>query len=292
MIGAREIARGVAAMTDIALDYVVPGVGLAPYVTLFYLFRADVPEFEDTERADHAQLRFRLSAGPSDYRFADGKLVVAPPNHFVGPTSAARRSRADGPIRVFGMGLTPAGWEALTGIDAARALDCMLPAVDRLGLVAEDISRALQACTTAEEMAALVEPRLVGLIGVGHPQTLRFVGAVDAWLCDGPSPDLAELVAATGLSRRQVERRCNALYGAPPKLLARKYRALRAAVALADGCEPGDAFYDQSHMIREIKQFTGLTPRRMRDAPGLLAKLTIAQRRALEGRVAPIISNT
>jgi AraC-like DNA-binding protein len=66
---------------------------------------------------------------------------------------------------------------------------------------------------------------------------------------------------------------------------------LRAAVVLADGGEAPDAFYDQSHMIREIKQFTGLTPRRMRD-PGMLAKLTIAQRRALEGRVSRIISDT
>ena len=65
--------------------------------------------------------------------------------------------------------------------------------------------------------------------------------AVDAWLADNPSPVLDELVATTGLSRRQVERRCNALYGAPPKLLARKYRALRAAVALVqDGASVDD----------------------------------------------------
>jgi AraC-like DNA-binding protein len=277
--------------TDVALDYVVPSKALAPYVTLFYLFRADVPRFEDTERADHAQLRFRLSAGAADYRFADGKRVVAAANHFVGPTSGAVRSGADGPVRVFGMGLTPAGWEALTGIDADKALNCVMDAADRLGLVASDIAEALSACKTAAEMAAIAEARLQALIGVGHAATLRFVRAVDAWLTDGPSPEIDDLVVATGLSRRQVERRCNALYGAPPKLLARKYRALRAAVALADGHEPPDAFYDQSHMIREIKQFTGLTPRRMRD-PGTLAKLTIGQRRALEGRVAPIISNT
>lgn len=275
----------------VSLDYVVPGTGLTPYVTLFYLFEADLPEFADIERADHAQLRFRLSAGASDYVFADGRRVDAAPNHFVGPTSGAVHSRAAGPIRVFGMGLTPAGWEALTGIDADTALNGVFDASDRLGLVAADTAAALDACTTAQEMAAIAEARLTALIGDGHAATLRFVRAVDAWLVGRPSPELDALIAITGLSRRQVERRCNALYGAPPKLLARKYRALRAAVALADGHEALDGFYDQSHMIREIKQFTGLTPRRMRD-PGILAKLTIAQRRALEGRVAPIISDT
>lgn len=278
-------------MTDMALDYVVPGEALAPYVTLFYLFRCDAPAFDEVERADHAQLRFQLTPAHALYQFADGKRVAAARHHFVGPTSGAVRTRVDGPIRTFGMGLTPAGWEALTGIDADKALNCVIDAADRLGLVARDLAEALGACTTAEEMAAIVQARLQALIGAGHAASLRFVRAVDAWLTDGPSPELDDLVAATALSRRQVERRCNALYGAPPKLLARKYRALRAAVALADGHEAPDAFYDQSHMIREIKQFTGLTPRKMRD-PGMLAKLTIAQRRALEGKVAPIISNT
>ncbi len=278
-------------MTDMALDYVVPSPALAPYVTLFYLFRYDLPGFDQIERADHAQLRFQMTPSPAFYQFADGKQVGAAQNHFVGPTSGAVRTCVDGPIRTFGLGLTPAGWEVLTGIDAHTALNRVFDAADRLGLAAADIAAAFATCTTAEEMAAIAEARLGAMIGVGHPATLRFVRAVDAWLCDADSPEIDDLVDATGLSRRQVERRCNALYGAPPKLLARKYRALRAAVALADGAEPPDAFYDQSHMIREIKQFTGLTPRKMRD-PGMLAKLTIAQRRALEGQVSPIISDT
>jgi AraC-like DNA-binding protein len=279
-------------MSDAALDYVVPSATLAPYVTLFYLFRFDGPRFDDLERADHAQLRFRLSPGTADYRFADGRVVVAAANHFVGATTGAVRTRADGPLRVFGMGLTPAGWEALTGVDAAAALNRVIDAADRLGMVAGDIAATLAVCASAEEMARVAEARLGALIGVGHAATLRFVRAVDAWLVDGPSPEVDMLARQTGLSRRQVERRCNALYGAPPKLLARKYRALRAAVALADGQDAPDGFYDQSHMIREIKQFTGVTPRRMRDAPGPLARLTIANRRALEGQVGAIISDT
>jgi AraC-like DNA-binding protein len=278
-------------MTGMALDYVVPGERLAPYVTLFYLFRYDSHDFDQVERADHAQLRFQLTRSTGTYHFADGRRFRAAQHHFVGPTSAAIRTCVDGPIRTFGMGLTPAGWEALTGIEADTALDCVLDAADRLGVVVSDIAAALDPCATAEEMVATISPRLEARIGAGHTATLGFVRAVDVWLTDGPSPAIDDLVTATGLSRRQVERRCNALYGAPPKLLARKYRALRAAVALADGHEPADAFYDQSHMIREIKQFTGLTPRRMRD-PGELARLTIARRRALEGRVAPIISDT
>ena len=38
-------------------------------------------------------------------------------------------------------------------------------------------------------------------------------------------------MALTGLSLRQVQRGCKWYFGSPPKMLARKYRALRAAVA-------------------------------------------------------------
>lgn len=51
-------------------------------------------------------------------------------------------------------------------------------------------------------------------------------------------------------------------------------------------------FYDQSHLIREVKQFTGLTPRQLRARPTILRHLTISQRTALGGRVSPLISDT
>ncbi|MET0362710.1 MAG: helix-turn-helix domain-containing protein, partial [Sphingobium sp.] len=126
---------------------------------------------------------------------------------------------------------------------------------------------------------------------------LDFVRHVDGWLCGGVSPEVAALAEMTGLSQRQLERRCKSLYGAPPKLLARKYRALRAAVALvADGATfadvAGRGFYDQSHMIREIKQFTGFTPGQIKAEPTILAQLTIANRHALGDEVHPIISRT
>jgi AraC-like DNA-binding protein len=161
----------------------------------------------------------------------------------------------------------------------------------------EEEVRHLAAATDLAEMVARGEAIVRGLLHARPADALDFVTQVDAWLCGGPSPEVADLAAVTGLSQRQIERKCKALYGAPPKLLARKYRALRAAVALvADGATLDDAlgrgFYDQSHMIREIKQFTGHTPGQIRSEPGVLAQLTIANRYALGGKVRRIISDT
>ena len=284
-------------MADVELDYAVPAADAGEFVTLFYHFRARLPLFEDTERADHAQLRFRLTVGPSQYRMPDGSVQHAAPIHVIGPTSGAMAVRAEGPVEVFGMGVTAAGWAAMIGNDASTMLNRVIDARDLFGDRLDEAAAAFAAAPGIAAMAAVAEPLVRSLARRSRAAPLGFVRHVDRWLAEYPSPEVATLVAATGLSRRQVERRCNALYGAPPKLLARKYRALRAAVALyAEGANLADliaqGFYDQSHLIREIKHFTGLTPRRIKAEPGLLAQLTIARRHALGDRVSPLISRT
>lgn len=281
---------------SITLDYAVPGAGAAEVFTLFYLFRAAVPRFEDSERADHAQLRFALAPGNAYYHFADGNVQLSPMNHVVGPTSGAIRLVVDGPVHVFGAGITPAGWAAITGTDASAFLNRLVDASDLLGPAVEDVGQKLRRMTDIAAMVSIVETMIAGLIVRARKQA-GFVAQVDHWLAANPSPEVDDLVAVTGLSRRQVERRCNVLYGSPPKLLARKYRALKAAVALASHEADASAliergFYDQSHFIREVKQFTGLTPVQLREHPNLLAQLTIAGRHALSGQVSPMISET
>lgn len=283
-------------MTGVALDYVVPTGRVAELITLWYFFRADVPVFSDTERADHAQLRFRLSAGAGSYRFADGVEQAAGDLHVIGPTSGAMQVIAEGPVLVFGAGVTPAGWAALIGTDASTLLDRVVDAEAIFGPQIREVAAALAAAQPdIAAMQAVAESFVLARAAQDEGAT-GFVRAVDDWLAGHPSPAIADLIAATGLSRRQVERRCNALYGAPPKLLARKYRALRAAVAMwahdEHEAELREGFYDQSHLIREVKQFTGLTPKMFAEQPSLLQQLTMSRRRALGGKVKPIISDT
>lgn len=277
---------------DIELEFVVPSADLQPYVSLFYRF-ACPHDLDDLERASIAQLRFRLTPGPSSYHFADGTMQDVPCFHVVGPTTAVSRSCATGPVRLFGMGLTPVGWAAMLARDASALVNRCIDAIALFGPEITEAAIGLRNAPDAAGMVAAIEPWLRRRLVGRHDGTLGFVRSVDAWLAGARSPAVEGLVAMSGMSRRHVERRCNALYGAPPKLLARKYRALRAAVAMASGDEVDlDGFYDQSHMIREVKHFTGLTPKRMRETPGVLAALTIQHRRALEGQVGPLITAT
>jgi len=285
-------------MTEIKLDYSVPTEDVAEFVTLFYHFHADLPLFEDTERADHAQIRFRLSARHAEYRMPDGSVQDAADIHVIGPTSGAWKVRAEGPVEVFGMGLTPAGWAAMIGDDASTMMNRAIDATTLFGAARlRDATAALRANPDPAARVAIGEALVRDLVKTGDAGARRFVRQVDGWLAASPSPEMDVLVDLAGLSRRQVERKCKALYGVPPKLLARKYRALRAANAMLAIAEPLDdvlerGFYDQSHMIREIKQFTGLTPGQIKDEATMLSRMTITQRSALGGRVSPLISDT
>jgi len=283
-------------VSEIRLDYRVPSPDIAEHVTLFYDFFADVPLFEDMERADYAQLRFRLSAGFAAYYFPKGEVVVGP-IHCVGPTSGATRVRAEGPVKLFGVGVTPAGWAAMLGGNASDMLDSAMDIEGPLRARMEVAMAAIAATTNMDERVLIFEALIRELTCNANKESVSFARQVDSWLERSTSPDIDDLIDATGLSRRQIERKCNALYGAPPKLLARKYRALRAAVSMRCGeisfdDAVGQGFYDQSHLIREVKQFTGLTPKQIRDRPTALAEITVQQRLAMAGLVKPLISST
>ena len=252
-----------------------------------------MPLFRDTERAAIAQVRFIMSGSDGFYTFVDGSRQLATPIHILGPTTGPTVQTIGGPVHMFGAGLLPGGWGALLDFEASLLVNRAIDAVELFG---KGLYEELDAMRAAPDMAARV---VIGsaiahrLIDNGNTQIFDFTRIVDDWLADSPSPDINELVRATGLSRRHVERKCKACYGLPPKILSRKYRALKAARAIARNELSTDltdfGFYDQSHMIREIKRFTGVTPARLVDELPMLASLML-KRRDVDG-IAPIVRN-
>ncbi|UVO54711.1 helix-turn-helix domain-containing protein [Sphingomonas sp. SUN039] len=262
----------------VTLDYAMPPEDLRAHLSVFYEFRADVPSFEDTDKADLAQFRINL-AGEGEYRFADGHVQRVPKIQIVGPTTGPTHISMRGPVHTIGVGLLPAGWGTLLDFEASLLVNRVVDAVELLGDDVRGAPEALSACTTFDERVAVGSALARRLIAQGRTIALDFTRIVDDWLAS-PYPEVDDLVRATGLSRRQVERRCNAYYGSPPKMLARKYRALKATIAMARGQSNADAlldggFYDQSHFIREIKAFTGVTPTHIHTDLPTLAALTL-----------------
>lgn len=278
----------------VTLDYAAPPEDLREHLSVFYEFRADLPVFEDTDKADFAQFRFLLE-GSGTYRFVDGREQPAPAIQIVGATTGPTHVRVEGPVHMIGVGILPAGWPALLDFEASLLVNRVIDATELFGDALAGVADALRAATTIEQKVQIGSALARDLMARGNSAAFDFTRLVDDWLESSPMPSIADLVATTGLSRRQLERRCNAYYGSPPKQLARKYRALKATIALARGDAEAttllaEGFYDQSHFIREIKAFTGVTPKTITEDLPTLAALTLkrSELRELSPRITKI----
>jgi AraC-like DNA-binding protein len=283
-----------AAQGPVGLRYFAPPEHLRAYFGSLYLFTVSAEHYADVTRADVPQLRFMLDGG-GHYHFQDGAVMATPDVCLLGPTMGATRFELDRPARVVGISLLPAGWLALHGGDASVLADRLCDLAAERGDAYARLLDGLRGLDDgqADDMAALCWAQLGAMIKPLRTPVWTLLHAVDAWLMDEGSPRIEILADTTSLSPRQLARLTNKYYGAPPKLLARKYRALRCSAKIALDreswqllCEEA-GFYDQSHFIREIKHFIGLTPHQLQTEPSAVAQLTLL-RRSLGGDVATL----
>lgn len=292
--------RGLTPAALLDLAYIAPELALAPYLTTLYHFRCDEPVIRDTQPAAVGQVMIFL-AGSGDMTFASGRRDAAHAATLMTPTSRAATFEVAGPFHCIGAVLSPLGWAALTGLHAGEWADRLIRAdqvfgagVNALALrFRQEYADGRAGADLARELGRFLEPHLRAV----NPRHAALIGAVSGWLASSLSPQLADLEDRSGYSGRQLQRLCERYFGLPPVTLLRKYRALRV-VALLN--EPGitdeqvaaltDQFYDQSHMIREIRTFAGRTPGRLaQDAGSILGTLLDARNfREIAPQIAPL----
>ena len=278
------------------LRYSPPPPELGDRISSLYELRQDVEQFNELDKADRPQLRIMLS-GDGEYRFTTGRVDQAWDITLLGPTSGPIVCVGHGPMHVVGVGLLPPAWVSIMGTRADRCTDCAIDARELFGERADTLRRSVAAAPDTESRFRLLCEFALEVTRITDPQQLSFTQMVDNWLASYVDPRIETLVEQSGLSMRQLERMAKRYYGLPPKTLARKYRALRAAAALARGedlDEAGlsDSFYDQSHLIREVKRFAGLTPRQLRGSEARMIGKVARGRKGLSGKVGPLVSDS
>lgn len=259
------------------LDYIAPPTDLSDFITTFYHFRCDLAEIRDIQPA--AIGHFSLFAlGQGEMLFSEDRREPSHVMNLVTPFSRAYPFVVQGPFHSIGAALSPLGWAALTGLHAGKHANHLYEAGAHLGaeatrlgarLAAAYRSGALSGQGCVDEISAFVRSHLKR-VNVRHAELIK---QVNAWVSQAIDPDVGELMERVSYSERQVQRLTERYFGLPPRALARKYRGLRAATLLSlptltDEMEAqiGEAFYDQPHMIREIREFAGRTPARLSDS--------------------------
>lgn len=268
---------------------------LQPLITTIFTVRCDEQQISDILPAAVGYLAIIIS-GAGHLRFASGRVDPISPELLLAPTNAAAVMEVEGPMLFCAAALSPLGWAALTGIDATSHVDRADDATAVLGEGVGLLGAAMRRQSRAEpdnhqRLAEMLAQFIAARLRPVNPRHVAILRAVADWLSSGFDPALNELERTTGYSLRQLQRLLMRYFGAGPKLLARKYRALRVA-ALLQSPETSDdrvaellnLFYDQSHLIRELRHFTGATPSRLAELDGTMVTTANALRNFTEIR--------
>ncbi|MBT8389903.1 MAG: AraC family transcriptional regulator [Altererythrobacter sp.] len=258
------------------LDYLPVPTQMSAYITTLYHYRCEERDIRDVQPAAIGHLAI-FPYGEGKMQFRDGSVDPSNAVNLLTPFSVAAPFMVDGPFHAIGAVLTPLGWASLTGLDASAHGNRLYRAADWLGDEIEQLGLALcEAYRAGEKSGPECASAICDFIGNNlkpvNARHAKLIKNVNAWLSEDLDPPLEKLFERANYSERQVQRLAERFFGLPPQSLLRKYRALRAAGLLSlpmltpeFEAKVREAFYDQSHMIREIRLFAGRTPARLTD---------------------------
>lgn len=285
-----EVAGHVLALgPDIAITYLpIPDPLRGLVMTLFH-FRCDLSEMSDMFPAMTGFLSFTLK-GAGWMERPDGQRQTTWPATLVGPSQAATRIGTDCAFHTVGAVLSPLGWARLTGLHAAHHSGAMYDAAEILGPVWGELAERLREMSTtgpAEpiDLVAPISALLAARMQPIDPRHAAMIKETGQWLASSLDPPIEELYRRLDYSDRQAQRLTERFFGVSPKVLVRKFRALRVfsmllspATSDAEASAVIDLYYDQSHLIREFRRFIGRTPNQLQAARMPILSAMVARR--------------
>lgn len=247
-----------------------PSADLAPYIRRFYVFEAPLPDgavIEDFLLAETAFVRC-LIRGDWAAETSPGQWNTAGNVVFFGANSRPLRVRVKGGFAVTGFAIRPRGWHALFSEPHNLLSDKMLPLQQMWGELANTMFTGVAAAADDDAQLAAMESALRERIAlIRAPEIDMQMAQFEAIARTDSTIRVEDAAQDVGLSMRQLERRCLATFGLTPKSILRRSRFLDSATAFRGFSSPNECeldalrYFDQSHMNREFRRYTGMTPR-------------------------------
>ncbi|MBA3529669.1 MAG: helix-turn-helix domain-containing protein, partial [Propionibacteriaceae bacterium] len=196
-----------------------------------------------------------------------GEAFGGHPSAFVaGLTETHDVIERDGPIECLDLKLTPPGARRLLGLPVEELTGSVVALRDLLGPFADEVAERLASertwTTRARIMDALLLRRADDLSGIDP----RIDWAWRRIMTRRGLVSIQSLAGEVGWSQRHFISSFRRQIGLTPHKLARVTRFNAVLSDLRDGSEDGAAlaarygYSDQSHLIREVREFTGATP--------------------------------
>ncbi|MCP5397415.1 MAG: helix-turn-helix domain-containing protein [Sphingomonadaceae bacterium] len=252
-----------------------PSEDLAPFVRRFYVFEAELPDemvIEDFLLSETAFVRCLLK-GDWTGELAPGEWSQPGRTIFFGANSRPLPVRVKGSFAVAGFAIRPSGWRAFFIEPHSQFHDTLMPLQELWGGLADIMQVGVEAASHDDGKIAAMENTIrhrLAQIGSWHsdPKMAKF----ERFSRTDSAIRVEDAAREIGLSMRQLARRCLQSFGLTPKAVLRRSRFLDMATAMRGFSSPTEEdlavlrYFDQSHVNREFKRFTRMTPAKFRDA--------------------------
>lgn len=246
-----------------------PSEALAPYIRRHYVFEAHLPSelvIEDYLLSETAFARFLLEG---DWAGETAKGVWSRPGRalFFGANDMPFKVRVQGSFRVVGFAIRPSGWYALFNQSHVDVKDRLFRLQDVWGDLADRILEGIEAASDDAGIVAAMEAGIAQRIEtLSTPEIDLQMAQFEVIARTDSTMRIDDVADQVGLSVRQLERRCRSTFGLTPKGVLRRSRFLDIAAAKRGFSTPSERdlaelrFFDQSHLNREFKRYTRMTP--------------------------------
>lgn len=206
------------------------------------------------------------SEGPDwPVRVGGDPYSIAPRAAVFGPTSCSFSCQViDG--HIIGVYLMPRGWARLVRKDASKFADRFEPMRAIFGDDADAIHQGvLDAQGDFQGQVAAFERVLLKRLRESAPEPPE-VAVIEAMLLDPDIRTVEQAMNGVGMEDWRFARFVRRNFGFTPKMLMRRARFIRSLMAIRDN--PGaswaslldEAYVDQSHFIRDCRDFLDMTP--------------------------------
>lgn len=186
---------------------------------------------------------------------------------FAGQISRHFYLKNTGRSGMLGVKLMPTAPYRLTGMDMSEYTDRVVPLEQVFGKDLGSLGRQLTDDLPPEKKAALAERQMDSLAGqLSSPERSSVEQAVDVILDQKGLVRMGELAERLEVSRRHLERSFKREVGLSPKFYSRIIRFNCIFEVMKEGNDSwidialASGYFDQSHFIKEFKEFTGEEP--------------------------------
>ncbi len=168
---------------------------------------------------------------------------------------------------IIGVYFRPGRAVPFLGVPASELADAHVDLEALWGPTAAELRERLCTAATPAKRFAVLEEVLLGRLRRSRPRHGAIPVALDAFEQADSAVKVRDLARRVGLSQRRFIQLFTAEVGLTPKLYGRVRRFQRAREFVRNATEPDWAavavacgFFDQSHLIRDFGEFSGLSP--------------------------------